>query len=425
MIPHSEEECTLDKPIFEVEIRNGTPKGYETSTVLKMPATWSEFQDALQKARIEEGCPSMNEPLQVRYGALNQYMVGRNVDLYDLNLLAHRLAALPAEQASRMNALLALEWSRHRGPVPLKRLLDMSYNTDACCIAPRVSNRQELGAFLYENDMLSAEAAALVDTTEPESDFRAELLKLLAGQHLKDHEGAFTSYGYVELVGEIRPRPADRTCFQRPGAPVVLEVTSINSAATSPENNRAAVLNLPAEDESVRQAVEAAGVDSVEDCAFHCIDCRIPSLRGSIGSAIAEEGGLEQVQAFARALARKEQFWNAEEFVKYKALLEASGRPSLRDAVQLMEETEQYELRSEVAAPWDYAEMAAMEKYPDLPPLLFQATQAEAAGRAMLEADNGAITGYGLIRRTDGQPLPVFTGDPQREEFAGPQMTGM
>ena len=43
----------------------------------------------------------------------------------------------------------------------------------------------------------------------------------------------------------------------------------------------------------------------------------------------------------------------------------------------------------------------------------------------VLEEGNGAITEYGLIRRTDGQPLPVFTGKPQREEFAGPQMTGM
>lgn len=415
----------MDKPIFEVEIRNGTPKGYETSTVLKLPATWSEFQDALQKARIEEGRPSMNEPLQVRYGALNKYMVGRNVDLYDLNLLAHRLASLQPEQAAGMSALLELEWSRHRGPVSLKRLLDMTYNTDACCIAPQVSNRQELGAFLYENDMLSPEAAALVDTTEPESGFRTELLNLLGRQHLEDHDGAFTSLGYVELVGEIKPRPVDMTCLQRPGAPVVLAVTRVSSDASSPGDNKPVILNLPAEDKSVRQAAEAAGAASVEECAFHCIDCRIPSLRVVIESAITEEDGIEQVQAFARQLARKEQSWDTGESVKYKALLEASGRPSLRDAAQLMEETEQYELRSEVAATWDYAEMAATEKYPDLPPRLFQTRQAAEVGRAMLVADNGAITGYGLLRRTDGQPLPVFTGEPQREEFAGPQMTGM
>ena len=82
-------------------------------------------------------------------------------------------------------------------------------------------------------------------------------------------------------------------------------------------------------------------------------------------------------------------------------------------------------LLPEVAETWDYAELMAREKYPDLPSELFQTPQAAQIGRTMLEEGNGAITEYGLIRRTDGRPLPVFTGKPQREEFAGPQMTGM
>lgn len=45
----------MGKPIFEVEISNGSPKGYETATVMEMPATWAEFNDALQKARIKDG----------------------------------------------------------------------------------------------------------------------------------------------------------------------------------------------------------------------------------------------------------------------------------------------------------------------------------------------------------------------------------
>ena len=105
--------------------------------------------------------------------------------------------------------------------------------------------------------------------------------------------------------------------------------------------------------------------------------------------------------------------------------LAASGQPSLGDAAQLLEEAEQYELLPEVAETWDYAELMARETYPDLPSELFQTPQAAQIGRTMLEEGNGAITEYGLIRRTDGQPLPVFTGKPQREEFAGPQMTGM
>ena len=45
----------MAKKIFEVEISNNGPKGYETAVSLRMPATWSEFHDALQKARIKDG----------------------------------------------------------------------------------------------------------------------------------------------------------------------------------------------------------------------------------------------------------------------------------------------------------------------------------------------------------------------------------
>lgn len=48
----------MAKKMFEVEIRNNGPKGYETAVSLRMPATWSEFHDALQKARIKDGHPA-------------------------------------------------------------------------------------------------------------------------------------------------------------------------------------------------------------------------------------------------------------------------------------------------------------------------------------------------------------------------------
>ena len=269
---------------------------------------------------------------------------------------------------------------------------------------------------------------ALLDTTEEDSEFRASLLKLLGEQHKEDHGGVFIKRGYAELGGEIRPvyayQPGETTYFQRSGAPVVLEVRKGFFNDPQYDNDKTAILNLPAIDKGVWQAVEAVEAVSAEECVFHCTECLIPSLRDAIDEAL-EDGGLAQVNEFARELAQKKRSWSEAEFVRYKALLAASGQPSLGDAAQLLEEAEQYELLPEVAETWDYAELMAREKYPDLPSELFQTPQAAQIGRTMLEEGNGAITEYGLIRRTDGRPLPVFTGKPQREEFAGPQMTGM
>ena len=404
----------MAKKMFEVEIRNNEPKGYETAVSLRMPATWSEFHDALQKARIKDGRSCGNELLYVGYDGLQRGMIGRNINLYDLNLLAQRLTALTPEENTGMEALLAMEWSRRRGSVSLEHLINLTYNTDVCCLAPQVSNLKE--------------AMALLDTTEEDSEFRASLLKLLGEQHKEDHGGVFTKRGYAELGGEIRPvyayQPGETTYFQRSGAPVVLEVRKGFFNDPQYDNDKTAILNLPAIDKGVWQAVEAVEAVSAEECAFHCTECLIPSLRDAIDEAL-EDGGLAQVNEFARELAQKKRSWSEAEFVRYKALLAASGQPSLGDAAQLLEEAEQYELLPEVAETWDYAELMAREKYPDLPSELFQTPQAAQIGRTMLEEGNGAITEYGLIRRTDGQPLPVFTGKPQREEFAGPQMTGM
>lgn len=106
--------------------------------------------------------------------------------------------------------------------------------------------------------------------------------------------------------------------------------------------------------------------------------------------------------------------------VVYKALLSVVDHPSLQDATRLMGEIDQYELRPEVAQTWGYAEMMFREKYSALPEELFQTPQAAQIGQKMLDDRLGVITEYGLIRRKDGQPLPVF--QPEQEIGQGLEM---
>lgn len=68
----------MDKTIFEVEISNSGPKSYETATVMKMPASFAEFSDALQKARIKDGSFCKNELTCIHYNGLTHAMIGWN-----------------------------------------------------------------------------------------------------------------------------------------------------------------------------------------------------------------------------------------------------------------------------------------------------------------------------------------------------------
>ena len=406
----------MAKKIFEVEISNRGPRGYETAALLKMPATWGEFNDALQKARIEDGRCCQNELTRIEYPGIQREMIGDNVDLYELNLLAQRLSELSKDDQMGMDGLLQIEKIHSTGPISLPRLINLTFNADICLLAPQVSNTQELGALLYESEMLSDEAMALLDTTEPGSQFRIALLKVFGQKHQEDFDGVFTSRGYVEPGSEFKEvyqRGEITPYFDRSGASVVLEVSKECFDDLNHDNGKTAILDLPAIDAAVWRAVEAVGAASEKECAFRCTDCLIPSLRDAINDTIDEEGGFGQVNEFARLLSQRKRTWRVNDLVKYKALLTASGRPSLQDAMQMMHGLDQYELRPEIAETWEYAEFALREKYPELPEELFQTGQAARIGRRMLEEDSAVITDYGLLRRIDGGQLPVFGQKPE------------
>ena len=162
----------MDERIFEVEIGNTGPKSFETATVLAMPCTQAEYRDALQKARIEDGRRCHNELTQINYPGITSAMIGQDVDLLELNLLSLRLTMLNDEDRMGLDGLLRMERERHTGPIPLSRLINLTFNADICLLAPQVSDTQELGALLFEGEMLTDEAMALLDTTEPDSKYR-------------------------------------------------------------------------------------------------------------------------------------------------------------------------------------------------------------------------------------------------------------
>ena len=407
----------MDEKIFEVEISNTGPKGYETAWVLRLPCTQAEYRDALQKARIEDGRLCHNELTQINYPGITSAMIGQDVDLLELNLLALRLTMLSDEDRMGLDGLLRMERERHTGPIPLSRLINLTFNADICLLAPQVTDTQELGALLFEGEMLTDEAMALLDTTEPDSKYRERLLAVFGEQHMESHGGVFTARGYVEPGGDFKEvyRKGEMFPFLLAGGAVTLEI--------SYNGGQPMTLKLPALEADIQKALGAVGTASPEECAFRCVDCEIPALREAVDASIHEEGGIGQANEFAQIIAQKERVWHEADFIKYKALLAASGSTNLQDAMQLAHGLDQYELIQNVAQTWDYAALVLREKYPDLPEELFQTPQAAQVGRNYLARGDAAITDYGLIRSRDGSQLPVFEQSPEQREQ--PQMGGM
>ncbi|WP_206407010.1 hypothetical protein [Flavonifractor sp. An100] len=407
----------MDEKIFEVEISNTGPKGYETAWVLRLPCTQAEYRDALQKARIEDGRLCHNELTQINDPGITSAMIGQDVDLLELNLLALRLTMLSDEDRMGLDGLLRMEQERHTGPIPLSQLINLTFNADICLLAPQVTDTQELGALLFEGEMLTDEAMALLDTTEPDSKYRERLLAVFGEQHMESHGGVFTARGYVEPGGDFKEvyRKGEMFPFLLAGGAVTLEI--------SYNGGQPMTLKLPALEADIQKALGAVGTASPEECAFRCVDCEIPALREAVDASIHEEGGIGQANEFARLIAQKKRVWRAADFIKYKALLAVSGSPRLQDAIQLAYGLDQYELNQDVAQTWEYAKLVLREKYPDLPEELFQTPQAAQIGRQLLDEDNAVITDYGLLWRKDGCQLPVFGQEAEQSEQ--PQMGGM
>lgn len=411
------------KKAFEVEISNGGPKGYETAITLKLPATWAEFHDALQKARITDGRNCGIELTRSWWAGLSPELIGNAKNLYELNLFAQRLTMLMAEELRSLDVLLKMEQAQNTKAIPLPKLINLTFNTGGH-IVPDVFSDETLGAFLYEEDLLSEEAMRLLDATSTDSEYRRRLLEVFGEHHREETGGAFTNCGYVEPDGDTFKevyKPGEMAYFDRSGAPVVLEIVKGLFHDPAYGSGKTMILSLPATGNTIDQAIDAVGAASVKECGFRCVECLIPSLRKLIDDAMDEKCSLVPAMEIAGLLKQKQRIWNEDAIIKYKALLEASGCSDLQDAICLMEDLDQYELRPEVAQTWGYAELVLREKYPDLPEELFQTGQAAEIGRKLLERGNAALTDYGLLRRMDGFPLPHFDANTPRQEASGPQ----
>ena len=256
----------------------------------------------------------------------------------------------------------------------------------------------------------------LLDAAEKGSVYQNRLLDVFGEKRAEDRMGITFPGGYAEPVDEkwreiYTPSKDEADYFTQAGAAVVLEVTKGSDYGDSMNT----ILALPASEDTIRDAVGSVDAAPAKECAFCCVDCLIPALKEMLDAAMDDTGDPTPAMEIAHLLQQKKSQWSAEEFLKYKALLEASGCSDLKDAVQLMDGLEQYEFYPTVAQPWDYAELVLREKYPDLPAELFQTGQSAEIGRKMLEEGHDALTSYGLIRSKNGEPLPRF--EPKQPEM--------
>jgi len=131
---------------------------------LRLPATWAEYQDAKQRARVfDDETPCNVELYQWSREYLRPHVENAdlNIDRYgllEMNLLAHRLNMIDETLQDGFEAMIKKEGMKShdpKAPIPLARLINMTFAVADCLPAYGVTNDTMLGDFLFENDMLS------------------------------------------------------------------------------------------------------------------------------------------------------------------------------------------------------------------------------------------------------------------------------
>jgi hypothetical protein len=375
-----------------------------TFATLKMPATWSEYQDAKDQLRITNDRDITSYELSCKYEWLSPH-IPENADLGELNLLAGLLEKSSKDDLDIFEAMVKIDAGRsRRKEISLPRLINLTFSTDNCHVAGGVSNDTQLGRFLFENDMLPEEVRSFaVLQVFWGAETEDQRFGLIGARHRETEGSMFTGSGrYVDFDGCVNERyvSGEMTYFERSIAPVVLKISKGGIYDPDADNGLAATLFLPeVHGSEITQALQAVKASSAEEAGYFCADCVIPAAKEWINAA----QDLEQVREFAKALDQIESQSSAKE---YKALLEAAACDNLDDALRLSEQIGEYRLAAHCPGPEAYArEALGKSPFAEISEEICRHTNLYGLGLALMEQSNIKDTSYGLLSRKDGGPV--------------------
>lgn len=366
--------------VFEVHMPN-VLSSQTRREMLELPATEYEILDVLD--RLGDGGEDAASQCSVnclRFGYLGRYVNGGS--LYELNELAYRLDGMGDLYQTALRGLVELE----SGTPSVGRLIDLAENVYNIPIAPDIVTDEQLGRFLVENELCLADEE-ISDNVLKYLDYAR-----IAGEHRLRENGIIISGVYIERGGEIPSVQRQFAPPERPKHTVLLDAESVD---------RHILLDLPANADDIDRALEFLGADWRDDITLKCVDCAAPALTRLIDAA--------QDISEANRLAVSLNSMDHEQLVKFKAVADAVKPANIEQAVWLAGHMDDYILDRKLHDPVEVAEdvlkvsVGIAERE-----LLLPYLDKKGFGEAVLKQQNGALSPYGYVQRTDGEPLHII-----------------
>lgn len=398
----------MGKEILQLYLAKNDVPNSEACATLDLPASPWELQDALDRVRLQPG-----EELYLQVDKFYElYHTGLQIadqdySLLEWNTLATALASLDEYQELVFCGLLQMEIKRrvqdNSGVITIQDLCDLTASVECCHVIPNVITDEQLGRFYAENDFLP-ELTDIPDNIFEWLDFDKIGKLMRCGENgVFDQAGLHGPMGYIVQSEELRKAPpCPKGLPQRPDYLFRLTI------GLDPElgKERTVTLELPAADAELLAAKEQLGVGRWDDAVLTDYDGIIPYV-GEFADPLIE---LERFNAFTKIVKDIPK----EQIPKLKALLEHFEVKNLSEAMSLAEHMDDYVLTPSISSPQEHAVGwlygLTEDRFADL---LISYVDLYRLGNAIIQEDQAALTSYGLLNRTDYEPMLM----PVREQM--------
>lgn len=385
----------MAKKVFAMYLaKEGNPNS-DAYAKLDLPASPWELWDALDKVRLQtDDILHMEIEDYYAFAYLAPHLAGLDISLNELNDLAERLAKLDEVQGIAYRGLLEMAVQEkvedNGGIITIQELrnLAVSAKTDCYHVVDAADDAQ-LGRFYAENGFIP-ELDGISDGVFEMLDFAG------IGRMMRHSEnGVFVGSLYVLRDGKLTTAPpCAKDLPEKPGYLFRLTLglhPDIGDACT-------VTLDLPAAEAELLDAQEQLGAEGWEGVTVIDYDGIIP-YAAEFADLPME---LEELNAFtktARDIPRSE-------VPKLKALLKQFEVQDIATAISLTECLDDYVLTPEISSPQETAidQLHFMTDDHSVE-LLISHVNLYAYGCDLIREDNAVLSPYGLLHRTDYQPM--------------------
>lgn len=324
-------------------------------TTLALPATDSEIEDAMQRARITEGYDDYIGINILEYPTLPEIEDTRleSPTIKELNFFASRMEKLSGWELAAARAIYdnMVEKSEENDDlISMKDLINMTYSLDSVPVMNRIGHDGQLGEYIIDNAVenyikeLSEEALDCLDAEEVGKKYREK-------ENGKYMGGCYVGVGKYK---EVEKYDGEHLPYEE--NPELGEGVFRLLVAKAPQENPEEVLKnaqwiaLPIDRNDADKIAKSLGENCIEDCVYYDIRTGIPPIDGSVYTDMKQFDKLNKLAKTYSELPEAHK-------VCFKALLEIKSAKTIYDMLKIAEEEKYYNFTRDVVNAGDFAKM--------------------------------------------------------------------